>query len=347
MHSTSPLYYIRSSALTGFPELCRSHHLNPITLLAQEGLTPSVLRSEDLKVPYESFIRILTLAAEEANFPLFALALSQRHGIETLGPLGLLASQCPTLADSLETIQKYVHFHAQGIQLAITSEEKETRFAFSSSMECNIDLTPLMELGIGRSFNVLRSLLPAGCCPSRIHFHHQPQASVADYEALFGIEVRFGQSDNSVVFPSAYLTLPPPPASDKVRDYFETFLAHAGRNQESPLKHQVMKLIRELIPTGDANASSVASLLGIHTRALQRELNAVDTDFRSLLEEVRYDLARELLTHPGVSLTDLALQLGYSELSAFSRAFKRWSGCSPKEWRERHGNAPLTTTPAG
>lgn len=323
----------------GFLGLCREIQLNPITLLADENISPTVLRSPDIQIPYASFVRVLNRAAAEGTQPLFGLSLSQRHGIETLGPLGLLAGQCKSLGDSIDVIQKYVHFHGQGVQLTLETEGDEAFLSFAVSLDREIPLTQLLELGVGRVRNVIQALAPEKMRISRVLFRHQPLAPQAEYERLLKTETRFVQSRDAVVFPAAYLQQPPTPASDKVRDFFEAFMKSVGQNQVRPLRQQVVKLIRELIPTGEANAPAVAQLLGVHTRQLQRELKSSDTDFRTLLEEVRFDLARDALCLSAVPLTDLALQLGYSELSAFSRAFKRWSGLSPQQWRDQHQDA--------
>ncbi|GAA0687747.1 AraC family transcriptional regulator [Marinobacterium maritimum] len=339
MNSHNRILKARSSVLTGFTEHCRRHQVNPMHLLASENLAPAVLRSSDLQIPYENFVRVLHRAAAESGYPLFSLTLSLRHGIEALGPLGLMASQCSTLGDSLAIVQKYMDCYAQGVDLKLELHGKEARLVYDVHMELDIELTQLMEIGIGRIYNVVKALGAPGMPITAVSFRHVPLTNLETYTELLGVEPRFNADINSVSFPAPYLKLPPAPASERVRGYFESFLKQAGHNHSRPLKQQVIRLIHELIPTGEASADSVARLLGMHTRSLQRQLKLIDTDFRTLLEEVRYELAQDALRQPDTPLTDLALQLGYSELSAFSRAFKRWSGRSPLRWREEHAQA--------
>lgn len=335
--ATHPLkLQARSSVLLGFTEHCRRHRINPMHMLAQENLAPAVLRSHDLNISYESIVKVLDHSATQSGYPLFSLALSLRYGIEALGPLGLMASQCHTLEDSLTVVEKYVHVHSQGVELKLNVHEQEARLTYNVNMGNDINLTQLIELAIGRIHNVLRTLAPPGMTITGVRFKHAPQAAPELYTALLGVCPRFNAEENSVSFDADYLTQPPAPASDRLRLYFESFLNHAGHNHARPLKHQVIRLIHELIPTGEASAATVAHLMGLHTRTLQRQLKLINTDFRTLLEEVRYKQAREMLAESDITLTDLALQLGYSELSAFSRAFKRWSGESAQSWRERH-----------
>lgn len=327
----------RSSVLLGFTEHCRRHRINPMQILARENLTPAVTRSQDLRIPYRSFVRVLDHAAAESPYPLFSLTLSLRHGIEALGALGLMACQCDTLRDSLEMVRKYVHYHAQGVELELTEQNGVARLSYNVRMAEKIDLTQLMEVGIGRIFSVLKTLAPPGMSLTGVSFRHAPTAPIDAYTRELGLEPRFRAGVNAVCFPASFLALPPSPAPERLRHYFESFLRQNPQENRLPLKQQVIKLIHEMIPTGEVSAEAVAKLMNMHTRSLQRQLRLNDTDFRTLLEEVRYQLAQDALRNIEQPLTEVALQLGYSELSAFSRAFKRWSGVSPQKWRATSG----------
>ncbi len=339
MSNRNLMLQARSSVLMGFTEHCRRHQINPIHILARENLAPALLRSQDLRFPYESFVRVLDHAAGESKDPLFSLTLSLRNGIETLGPLGVMASQCKTLADSLAVAEKYINFHTQGVVLQLETQGNVARMNYAVNMESDLDTTQLIEVAIGRIYSVLKALAPVGMPITGLSFTHAPLTSVEEYARVLGTTPRFEAETNSVSFPASYLNLPPAPASDRVQLYFESFLNHLGQSHSKPLKHQVLRLIDDLIPAGEATAATVASLLGMHTRSLQRQLKLFNTDFRTLLDEVRFERAKEILTSTDTPLTDLALQLGYSELSAFSRAFKRWSGDSPQRWRDSQADA--------
>ncbi|GGO79381.1 AraC family transcriptional regulator [Marinobacterium nitratireducens] len=333
-------YGIRSGTLLGFSELCRQHKLNPLELLAQEGLSPAVLRFQDLKISQEHLARVLSRATAKSGNPLFPLLLAHENAIEALGPLGLLACQCPTIGDSLTAMQKHMHFHGQANQVEFKVDGDEVKLTLDMSLDSTIDLIPHIELAIGRGVRLLQAMLQNNQPLTCACFRHSPNTAVEEYEKLLGVPVHFDQPANAIMFPARYLEQQPAAASDRARRYFEAYLARTGHGYEKPLSQQVLSLVRELIPTGDASATTVARLLGMRPRSLQHQLKATHSSFSSILNEARFDLARDALTQSDVSLTDLALQLGYSELSAFSRAFKRWSGCSPQQWRERQERVP-------
>ncbi|RRJ84397.1 AraC family transcriptional regulator [Aestuariirhabdus litorea] len=334
MSQASNRLKVKSSALMGFNPLCRRLQINPVSLLAAEGLSSTVLRSNDLMIDYNSFAHLLNRGADSADFPLFGLALSTYQGLKTFGPLGLLASQAATVADSLEVIKKFFHFHALGVSLTTTLLEREAQLAIEFDLDPSIGLEQVVEVSLGLGYNVLREMAPDTMRGARIHFRHSPLVPPEAYRQYIDAEIRFGQSKDAIVFPPRLLRQPPRPASDALKRYLESFLEQESQGREQPLPHKVSRLIYELIPTGEATLTTIAPMLGLNIRTLQRELKLIGTEFRTLLDQVRFEIARESLA-ADTPITDIALNLGYSELSAFSRAFKRWSGLSPLQWRQR------------
>lgn len=323
---------IRSGALMGLYPLCRRLQINPLALLRQEQLPSTVLRTADLMISYESFAHLLNQGADTANYPLFGLTLASYQGLKTLGPLGLIAGGYDTIRHSLEAIQKHFHYHAQGVSIDLRSEGRETSLAIDFKLETNRPLEQLFELSIMLGYNVLREMAPASMEGARLHLAHGALAPIDDYRKHTRATILFGQERNAIVFPSALLGQRPEPPSEEIRKSMEAFLQAQATDHEKPLLHTVSALIHELIPAGEATLAAIASLMNTHVRTLQRELSAAGSDFRTLLDAARFQIARSALER-GESITDLALDLGYSELSAFSRAFKRWAGVSPQQWR--------------
>ena len=100
---------------------------------------------------------------------------------------------------------------------------------------------------------------------------------------------------------------------------------------------QVRSVLRTALVTGQAGAEQVAALFGMHSRTLNRRLNAFGTHFRVLVDEGRFEIARQLLENSAMEIGRIAWLLGYAEPSAFTRAFRRWSGTTPARWRAGRG----------
>ncbi|WP_432696094.1 AraC family transcriptional regulator ligand-binding domain-containing protein [Marinobacterium sp. YM272] len=333
---TSPK--VKSSALMGFLPLCRSLNINPIEILAAEGLSSAVLRSMDLMISYNSLAHVLNHATDAAEHPLFGASLAGYQGLKTFGPLGLLASQSQSVAGSLDIIQKYFHFHAEGVNINLQPHGKDTHLGLEIMTDPSISQEQVLELSLVFGYRILTELSPEFADQTQIHFRHAPLAPLEQYQALTPAKLCFEQEKDALVFPSRLLDCKPKPASEEVKNYLETFLERESKGQQQPLQYKVSKLIYELIPSGEATLTTIAPMLGLNVRTLQRELSLAGTEFRTLLDEVRFEIARTSLEQNS-PITDVALNLGYSELSAFSRAFKRWSGVPPQQWRQSHYQA--------
>ena len=146
--------------------------------------------------------------------------------------------------------------------------------------------------------------------------------------------VEFGASRNAIAFPSEVLNAVPV-GSDQL------LFAHLEKEAEEQLRHRAKDFLarfRGMLHTGlldrDLSAHEIAARLGVHERTLNRKLHQRGTTFRLELETARFEAARRLLSDPDRSLSEVALSLNYADSSSFCRAFKRWSGQSPREWRQ-------------
>jgi AraC-like DNA-binding protein len=143
--------------------------------------------------------------------------------------------------------------------------------------------------------------------------------------------VHFGAALNGLIFDGSLLDIPIPSCdsalSVKLKRQAEELMEEA---QMLGFKAQVRAALAAELRGGDATAERVASALSLHPKTLSRRLKAEGTTFRRLLDELRMELARRYLRQPGLSVEEVAFLLGYSERSAFHRAFQRWTGQAPR-----------------
>lgn len=318
----------RSAVFIGFDGLCRANGLDPLPLLERGGLSAELLTRQDLYVPYARFGQILTLAAERSGNPLFGLHLSRLHDYLVLGPFGLLLAQAESFAEVLRLTRSYVHLHAQGIDIEMAGQGDLLELRYSLNLRERIDGRQLLELGLGVMHYSLSSLFGRHWRPQRLDIRHEAQAPLAEYERFFGCEVRFGQSRNAFITPAELMRCRPLAQQRSLA----SFLSSAGL-ADDPVA-QLRFVLQAILTTGEASLPVAARLLGQHPRVLQKSLQARGTSFRALLDEVRYREACQQLRQSSQSITELALHLGYGDETAFSRAFRRWSGVSPQKWRQ-------------
>jgi AraC-like DNA-binding protein len=152
---------------------------------------------------------------------------------------------------------------------------------------------------------------------------------------LLGLPVRFGQEHAGVLLDGALLDRPLKGANPARRAELEGFVKTYWAVHEPSAEQNVRRILRALVLTGEANLDTVAQRIGLHPRTLHRRLIDSGTSFRRILDDVRFGVAQQMLQTTNVSVTQLALWLGYSETAAFSHAFRRWAGISAADWRSK------------
>ena len=171
----------------------------------------------------------------------------------------------------------------------------------------------------------------------RIDFRHAAPKDTREHRRIFGCEIRFGAEREAILFPTAILKLPmpqPDPMMQRMMDELGQRLLIQAAATDDPLERARAYVSRQLthaLPKVEGTAQS----LGLTTRTLQRKLSERGMSFSGLVESVREELAKRYLADPGIQMTELAFLLGYSEQSAFQRAFKRWTGDSPGAFRAK------------
>ena len=180
------------------------------------------------------------------------------------------------------------------------------------------------------------------------HFHHTRPADVAGYERMLGTRLHFGRRETRAAFPAWTMELPVathvPEMRPIVAAQAEASLRALERNHEPApdLAQRVSALIADELAKGSASAEQIAPQLALSTRTLNRRLAEAGTSFRALSESVRRTRAESLLRDETVSLAEISFMLGYQEQSTFQRAFKRWTGMTPGEFRAgREGRRTL------
>ena len=183
----------------------------------------------------------------------------------------------------------------------------------------------------------MRELWGSRWAPEEVLFSRTRPGDVGAYRRFFRAPCRFDRERTAIFFPTALLNRPMPEANPERLRRLEQQAQRIGKGE---LLSRLRRALRILLLSGRASAQEVASLLFLHRRTLNRHLNQQGMNFQRVLGEIRFETACQLLDNTQLSLTDIAASLGYSESSAFTRAFRRWSGAVPSrrrrtEWRGR------------
>jgi AraC-like DNA-binding protein len=313
--------------------------VDPGELHAASGLSPADLADLDGRADYASVYAIWRLL--KARFGERPLGLELPQTISTLdhfGVVGALIQNSPTVRECLERFQRYARLIDSAVDYVLRVDGARAGL-------CVIADAPMRELAdpvegiLANLVLTARRLSQGHFTPSEIWFEHERRHPAEPYAAFFRAPVRFGQPETVLFFPAAVLGWPIPSADAQAGRYLELLagrlLAEAPERPEASFAESVRTAIRSGLAAGEASEAGVAKRLATSVRTLQRRLRESETSYAALLEQVRRQLAADLVAAGHYSLTEVAFILGYSEPSSFHRAFKRWTGTTPEQFRRQ------------
>jgi AraC-like DNA-binding protein len=183
---------------------------------------------------------------------------------------------------------------------------------------------------------ICRQVTDTRLAPRNVRIRHGRDETSAEMRTFFGCDVDFGAASDEIIFPASVASLPIVGSDDYLNDLLLRYAgeALADRPQvRASLRSAVERVLPQLLPHAKASASNVAQKLAVSTRTLSRKLRNEDVAFAEILEETRAALAKRYLAERDLPVSEIAWLLGYSEVSSFTHAFKRWTGLTPRQFR--------------
>lgn len=193
------------------------------------------------------------------------------------------------------------------------------------------------EATIASIFSISQQVSTLEFRPLEIHFRHAAPKITRDHETHFGCPVRFASDRDALLVSTASLQAPNKLGDASISRFFETHLETivSGFEEDQSLDQRVLPLISRSLSEGVPRISDVASQLAMSARTLQRRLADGGHSYQSLVDEARRRLSARLLAETDYSLNEVAFMAGFADQSAFTRAFKRWEGQTPRSYRLR------------
>lgn len=324
---------IRAAVLTKFFDVARDVGLNPQTVLPKSGLTRALIEDPDQRIPALSAVALLEAAAQESGCISFGLRMAQARQMSDFGVVSLLMSHQATLRHALATTVQYRHLLNESLAMQI--EDVGKMVIVREEVVAGMPSRQATELAIGVLFRLCASFLGSGWHPHSVNFTHTAPADVSLHQRFFDCRVEFGGEFNGFVCTQADLDKANPSAVPAMAQYAQRFLESIPQVHSQNAADEVRKAIYLLLPMGRANVEYVAQGLGLSVRTMQRQLDAENTHFSHLLNEVRQELVQRYLQNPQYSLIRISELLGYSTPSAFTRWFHNYSGQAPNVWRKQ------------
>lgn len=187
------------------------------------------------------------------------------------------------------------------------------------------------------SVSAMRYAVGANFRLREVHFRHGRAGRLDEAERAFGCPVYFGEADDRHVFPLSTLWAVPRFPNRAIAEQIEKFAAALSARiaARTTVSERAEQAARALLASGvRAGSASVAGKLGMTSRTLQRKLGEEGTHFRTVRDAILWEAVEVLLSNPSLKIEAIALSVGFSDVAAFSKAFRRWKGYPPARYRE-------------
>jgi AraC-like DNA-binding protein len=313
---------------------------DPSLLLAAVGLSTAQLDQSEARVPtavvYRAFEEVARLTDDEC----FCLHAAEAMPVGTFEVLDFAMRSSATIGEALARAVRYWALMDDGSLLRV--EIGATTSSFVGLGTVPPSPRPASELVFELLFTRGRQLTGLPWPVRDVSFIQGPPRDRAGHERFFGVPVQFGARRNELVFDSSWLDTPCLTYDPQLSSYFD-------RHADALLKQlggartwldEVKQSIAVSIRGSDPALESTAKQLATSARTLQRRLADLGTSHTELVEEVRRDLALKLLADRTIAISEVAYLLGFFDTSTFHRAFKRWTGATPAEYRHSVAGPP-------
>jgi AraC-like DNA-binding protein len=310
-------------------------------LLGSAGVDQDTLGQANARISHAVAVGLMRIAIEVLDNPAAALHAGMSVGPDDFGLFEYVVRSAPTLELSARSNQRYLPLLHDGAESELVVEGEQALFVYRLTRGL-VAPAGVQEFVVAAFISGTRRYLNISAPPSEVRFDHPAPAHAPEIERVFGTTVRFDQKQTALVFPSAALALPLVHADAGLHAtlcrYADQELAQLSTHK--PVAHRVRNLVRERIVDGNhehATLPSVASALRTSERSLRRKLEHEGTSHSDLIDDVRRELAVDLLAQAELDLSQIAFRLGFAYSPAFHRAFRRWYGMGPSDYRKRMG----------
>jgi AraC-like DNA-binding protein len=300
------------------------------------NLDPAVLLDPDNRIPFAQLVDLYEKAAQLTGDNNFGLHVGETVNPTAFDVVGYCALNSPTLGDAFARVARYHSIWTDGALFNLEHSRETSaivyRYVDASISEHRQD----SEMTLATVTALCRGVAAADFTPTAVEFQHDAPADISEHVRLFRCPIEFRTPSNKLHFNSSSLSLPIDKADASLCALLDRHAEEllAKFPPRDSLVDQVCSIIATELRGGDPSLERVAEQLSLTPRTLQRKLHEIGASHNELLDQMRRQLAMRYLREREMAICEVAYLLGFSESSSFHRAFKRWTGITPKEFRK-------------
>ena len=304
-------------------------------LLSQCHLASSSLEDPESLLPLYKSCEFVETAAHLEGIEILGILVGQQTPIRNLGMLGQVLCNSLTLFDLLLTLEQILGMANSGFLFSLRWEKDWVWVQYHCEHSPHTTNQQTQYYSTALIINALLLALGKTWRPPELYLEGPPCRALLAMDEFSGVHIHFLSSQNRIKVPRSALALPVnPAAADDDLTLQPAWDAYRQTAQAQDFVGSLKQIIRALFPQGYPDIALAAEVAGTSKRKLQRQLAEADVSYSHLVERVRYEEATKLLKQPELKLIEIASELGYTDAANFTRAFRRWAGMSPREFRQ-------------
>jgi AraC-like DNA-binding protein len=315
-----------------------SRKIDPVMVCKSINFPLEKFNDPEMRISVGTFYALWSRIADQAEDPDFGLHVAEpfrsQFGRDVLGAVML---NCPTVGSAMEKLIRYHDLSTDVVKVKLIHEENRGLYAWESALGDGFRDRQISEAIVCRIFFTLQMLSNGKMPFTEIRFQHTEPERITEHRRIFACPVIFNQSYDAVVIQSDGLNLRLPMANPKILAKLETIIQGQLESLygDNTWAEGVSQKISKMLLDGRKPAIGlIAQELAISTRHLQNKLKSEGVTYRTLLDQIRERMAIQYLKDSDMNILDTAFLLGFSDQSSFNHAFKRWTGKTPREFRE-------------
>ncbi len=332
----TPIPLMRASEFIHVAESLECSGVSPERVLRRAAVPMWHGRDAEDLIPWHHTHVFLKYATRATGCETFGLRVGEQSAFESLGSFGKLVSRSLTIRHALETFCQEIPKYTSGTRFWLADYHDVLWLCRRPHSNASGGDRENEQYSLMQMIKAIRLGTGPRWLPSEIAVRSGPQPALEDTEALAGAIIHYRRSVTAIAIPRSLLAreIPRHPsragASDQeIRHYLDTTAPSLD------FAVSVRQLAGTLLREGPPRVEAVAEIAGLPVRSLQRRLHEAGHSYSQLVEQARYLAARDLLRDGDIKITGIALDLGYSDAAHFSRAFRRWTGLTPREFRRQ------------
>jgi AraC-like DNA-binding protein len=327
---------VLASAATGIVKFIERQRGDVDRIFGNAGISPEMAGSPTLQLSLTSYCRLFEESARITRNDNFGLWFGNAYDPRDLGLWGYASLSAPTLGTALQTLVELFPYHQQTSTMALTAtSDGMMRLEYRVDAPHIIERRQDAELSLGMFLNLIREAMGQSWAPEEVHFEHPKPEQWRDHERAFAAPAFFAQPTNAIIFRPQIIKHAMPAADPRLMSAMKLCLERLSDRQDVrfSITDRVRSAVRSRLPEGFPPIDGIAAELRLPLATIQRELHYDGLSYSALVENTRRDLALSYVRQRQLSFSEIAFLVGYSELSAFSRAVRRWTGLSPRALR--------------